>query len=41
MCAQLDEQDFSRWLFELENGTLIADIQPPQGDIIEIHGPCI
>ena len=24
-----------------DGGSLIAEIQPPQGDIIEIHGPCI
>ena len=41
MRAQEDEQDFSRWLLELGNGTLIANIQPPQRDIIEIPGPCI
>ena len=41
MRAREDEQDFSRWLLELGNGTLIANIQPPQRDIIEIPGPCI
>ena len=30
MRAQVDEQDFSRWLLELGNGTLIANIQPAQ-----------
>ena len=38
MRARKDEQDFSRWLLELGNGTLIANIQPPQRDITE---PCV
>ena len=34
-------QEFSRLLLELGNGTLIADIQLPQRNIIEIPEPCI
>ena len=35
------EQGFSKWLLELWNGTLIADLEPPMRDIIEIPHLCI
>ena len=35
------EQEFSKWLLELGNGTLIADLDPPMSDIIEIPDLCI
>ena len=35
------EQEFSKWLLELGNGTLIADLEPPMRDIIEIPDLCI
>ena len=34
-------QEFSKWLLELRNGTLIADLDPPMRDIIEIPHLCI
>ena len=30
------EQEFSKWLLELGNGTLIADLDPPRRDIIDL-----
>ena len=35
------EQEFSKWLLELGNGTLIADLDPPMIDIIEIPDLCV
>ena len=35
------EQEFSKWLLELGNGTLIADLDPPMRDIIEIPDLCV
>ena len=35
------EQQFSKWLLELGNGSLIADFDPPMRDIIEIPDLCI
>ena len=36
-----DFKKFSRWLLELENGTLMADIWSQLRDISEIPEPCI
>ena len=35
------EQEFSKWLLELGNGSLIADLDPPMRDIIEIPDLCV
>ena len=35
------EQEFSKWLLELGNGTLMADLEPPMRDIIEIPDLCV
>ena len=36
MHTNQEEQEFSKWLLELGNGTLIADLEPPMRDIIPI-----
>ena len=41
MRTDQEEQEFSKWLLELGNGTLIADIDTPMRDIIEIPDLCI
>ena len=36
MHTNQEEQEFSKWLLELGNGILMADLEPPMRDIIEI-----
>ena len=36
MLTNQGEQEFSKWLLELGNGTLIADLDPPMRDIIDL-----
>ena len=36
MRTNQEEQEFSKWLLELGNGTLMAVLEPPMRDIIEI-----
>ena len=35
------EQKFSKWLLELGNGTLMADLEPHMRDINEIPDLCV
>ena len=39
MCTRPGEQEFARWLIQLGNGTLKADIDTGVADIVKIHVP--
>ena len=41
MRTNQEEQEFSKWLHELGNGTIMADLDPPMRDIIEIPNLCV